>query len=89
MRRGRSCARRGSDGHRGGEAVLGDAPVAYASSSPENAVADGDAVVLVTRWKQFEALPGLLAGRTSPPLVLDGRRLLAPQSVPRYAGIGL
>ncbi|MCS6944484.1 MAG: UDP-glucose/GDP-mannose dehydrogenase family protein [Sutterellaceae bacterium] len=47
-----------------------------------------DAVLLLTRWRQFERLPALLAARADPPLVVDGRRMLAPASVPRYDGIG-
>jgi UDPglucose 6-dehydrogenase/GDP-mannose 6-dehydrogenase len=67
--------------------ILGE-EVAYASSLRE-CIEDVDAIVLVTRWKEFEAVPGLLAGRPTPPLVIDGRRLLDKRSVPRYAGIGL
>jgi UDPglucose 6-dehydrogenase/GDP-mannose 6-dehydrogenase len=43
----------------------------------------------MTRWPEFAALPGLIAGAANPPLVIDGRRMLARDSVPRYAGIGL
>jgi len=66
--------------------VLGDS-VAYAGSMAE-CVADVDAVVLVTRWKEFEGLPALLGAMPRPPLLVDGRRQLDPRSVPRYAGIG-
>jgi UDPglucose 6-dehydrogenase/GDP-mannose 6-dehydrogenase len=52
-------------------------------------VAGCDAVVLVTRWKQFEALAGLLAGATPAPLVFDGRRMLDKKAFARYDGIGL
>jgi UDPglucose 6-dehydrogenase len=48
-----------------------------------------DAVVLLTRWKQFESVPAMLAAQETPPLLLDGRRQLDKQAVPRYAGIGL
>ena len=67
--------------------VLGSV-IDYADSL-ERCVADVDAVLLVTRWKQFEALPGLLSGMSSPPLLVDGRRQLDRRDVPRYAGIGL
>jgi UDPglucose 6-dehydrogenase len=54
------------------------------------AATDGaDAIVLVTRWPQFEALPELLAGRDPQPVVVDGRRMLDKQTIARYAGIGL
>jgi UDPglucose 6-dehydrogenase/GDP-mannose 6-dehydrogenase len=66
--------------------VLPDA-VAYVDSV-EECVADVDALVVLTRWPQFEVLPKLLSGMSAPPLVVDGRRQLDPRSVSRYAGIG-
>jgi UDPglucose 6-dehydrogenase/GDP-mannose 6-dehydrogenase len=67
--------------------VLGDS-VAYAGSAAE-CIAGADVIVLVTRWKEFEAVPALLRGMASPPLLVDGRRQLDKKDVPRYAGIGL
>lgn len=67
--------------------VLGDR-VAYAGSLEES-LSEVDAVLLVTRWKEFEAVPELLRGLSSPPLVVDGRRQLDQRDVPRYAAIGL
>jgi UDPglucose 6-dehydrogenase len=52
------------------------------------AVRDVEAVVLVTRWSDFEALPDILAELDPQPIVIDGRRMLDPQSVERYDGIG-
>ena len=67
--------------------VLGSA-VAYAGSLDE--CLDGmEAVVLLTRWKEFESVPAILGGRTPSPLLLDGRRQLDKRAVPRYAGVGL
>ena len=66
--------------------VLGDA-VAWADGL-EEAIRDVDAVVLVTRWKQFEAVPDLVRAQPRPPLLVDGRRQLSPASVPAYEGIG-
>ena len=54
----------------------------------EDAVRAADAIVLVTRWKDYERIPQLLAGQDPQPLVVDGRRMLDPGSVRRYAGIG-
>ena len=74
------------------------ATAAFLAASPEappEAVStlaealDGDAVVIVTRWAEFERIPDLLRGRVQPPLVVDGRRMLEPSDVARYAGIGL
>ena len=67
--------------------LLGNA-ITYAESL-DACLREVDAVVLLTRWKQFEAVPALLRGMRSPPLLVDGRRQLDPRSVPRYAGIGI
>ena len=47
-----------------------------------------EAVIIVTCWSEFEALPRLLAGKDNPPVVVDGRRMLGKQSVSIYEGIG-
>lgn len=68
--------------------ALGEAAVTYAGDL-ERALDGADAVVVVTRWKQFEALPALLARLGRQPLVFDGRRMLRRDAVARYDGIGL
>jgi UDPglucose 6-dehydrogenase len=65
------------------------APGVSGASTLEEAVSAADAVVIVTRWEDFERVPELLAGTDEPPLVVDGRRILDRQSVARYAGVGL
>ena len=57
--------------------------------SLEDALTDTDAVVLVTRWKEFNEVPAVLARIGSKPVVVDGRRMLDKGSVDRYEGIGL
>jgi UDPglucose 6-dehydrogenase/GDP-mannose 6-dehydrogenase len=47
------------------------------------------AILLVTRWPEFAQLPDLLRRMSRPPLLVDGRRMIEPGSVPRYRGIGL
>jgi UDPglucose 6-dehydrogenase/GDP-mannose 6-dehydrogenase len=59
------------------------------AGSMKDAVSDADAVVVVTRWREFEALPGVVAEMTPPPLVYDGRRMLDRAAFARYDGIGL
>lgn len=54
-----------------------------------DAVEEVDAVMLVTRWPEFDRLPELLAGRERPPVVVDGRRMLDRRRVAEYEGIGL
>ncbi len=54
------------------------------------AALDGvEAILLMTRWDEFAGLPALVSSMDSPPVVIDGRRMLAKDSVPRYEGIGL
>ncbi|MGB5674444.1 MAG: UDP-glucose/GDP-mannose dehydrogenase family protein [Gemmatimonadota bacterium] len=72
----------------------GDFPVPDGASarhvdSLAEALQGVQAALLVTRWPEFEAVPGLIAALDEPPLLVDGRRMLAPESVPHYAGIGL
>jgi UDPglucose 6-dehydrogenase/GDP-mannose 6-dehydrogenase len=50
---------------------------------------EADAVVIVTRWSEFAEIPELLRARQTAPLVVDGRRMINPHAVPRYAGVGL
>jgi UDPglucose 6-dehydrogenase len=53
------------------------------------AVADVDAVLVMTRWPDFDTLPQLLSDAANAPVVIDGRRMLPKDAVPRYDGIGL
>jgi UDPglucose 6-dehydrogenase len=63
---------------------------ARAAASLEDAVEDVDAVVIVTRWEEYERLPSVLEARDgAQPVVVDGRRMLDKASVARYDGIGL
>jgi UDPglucose 6-dehydrogenase len=54
----------------------------------EDALAEADVVVLVTRWAEFAEVPKLLERLGRTPLVVDGRRVIPPDSVARYEGIG-
>jgi UDPglucose 6-dehydrogenase/GDP-mannose 6-dehydrogenase len=67
--------------------ILGST-VAYAETL-DLCLEDVDAVLLLTRWKQFEAVPAMLGARKLPPLLVDGRRQLDKREVVRYAGVGL
>lgn len=53
------------------------------------AVDDAEAIVLVTRWEEFRALPDILKGRSPQPVLIDGRRMLNKGSIEKYEGIGL
>ena len=87
---------------REGAKVKGYDPVAASEArkffSPQElelskTLADGlmesEAVVLVTRWDEFQKVPDLLKQLTPPPVFVDGRRLLDKASIARYEGIGL
>jgi UDPglucose 6-dehydrogenase/GDP-mannose 6-dehydrogenase len=58
------------------------------AESLEQAIENVDAIVLVTRWEEFQNLPEILSRRQAPPLVVDGRRVFEPTSLSRYEGIG-
>ena len=55
----------------------------------EQALAEVDAALLITRWAEFSRLPELLAKRADAPLLIDGRRMIDPRAVPKYDGIGI
>ncbi len=57
------------------------------TSDLEGALDGAAAVLLVTSWSDYRALPSLLAGPDAPPLI-DGRRFVRPDEVAQYAGIG-
>jgi len=67
--------------------ILGD-EVRYCTSL-EDGLRDAEAIVLVTRWKEFERVPELLASLGSRPVFVDGRRMLDKKQFDRYEGIGL
>jgi UDPglucose 6-dehydrogenase len=53
------------------------------------AISDAQAIVLVTRWEEFDGVPELLRQREPQPVFVDGRRMLDKSSFARYEGIGL
>ncbi|MGG6267896.1 UDP-glucose dehydrogenase family protein [Leptolyngbya sp. AN03gr2] len=58
-------------------------------NSLQSAIEDVEAIVLVTRWDEFRAVPELIAQLNSQPVFVDGRRMLDKHSIERYEGIGL
>ena len=68
--------------------VFRDSPVEYLRTL-EEAVQNTDALLLVTRWGEFQKVPALLEKLAAPPLVVDGRRALDKTRIKRYEGIGL
>ena len=53
------------------------------------ALAGSDAVMLVTSWPQYREVPALLKRAGADVPLIDGRRLIDRDAVPRYSGIGL
>jgi UDPglucose 6-dehydrogenase/GDP-mannose 6-dehydrogenase len=64
------------------------AAVRYAETL-EQALAEADAALLITRWAEFSRLPELLARRADAPLLIDGRRMIERRTVAKYDGIGI
>jgi UDPglucose 6-dehydrogenase len=54
----------------------------------ETAIDGVDAIMLMTSWEEFRRVPALIEGRQPAPVVVDGRRMLAADSVPVYEAIG-
>lgn len=48
-----------------------------------------EAIIVVTRWVQFKALPELIKHMNPQPLLVDARRMFERSEVARYAGVGL
>ena len=57
--------------------------------SLEHAVDGAEAIILVTRWHQFDKLASLLPSGAGAPVVVDGRRMFDKADFERYEGIGL
>jgi UDPglucose 6-dehydrogenase/GDP-mannose 6-dehydrogenase len=70
------------------EKYFGAGALDYADSL-EDAVDGAQAVLLLTRWPEFERLPEVFAGRSEQPVLIDGRRVVAKDNVERYEGIGI
>lgn len=68
--------------------ILGIERVTYCEELGQ-AVSNAQAILLLTRWEEFQQLPGLISKMHPQPLVVDGRRMLEKTSVSRYEGIGL
>ncbi|MBT3381529.1 MAG: UDP-glucose/GDP-mannose dehydrogenase family protein [Lentisphaerae bacterium] len=68
--------------------VLQDERVTYCETLDD--VLDGvDAVVLATRWEEFERVPELIKEMEPVPVFVDGRRMLDKARFEQYEGIGL
>lgn len=55
----------------------------------KDTVRRAEAVVVITRWKEYEQLPAIFAELNREPVVVDGRRMLDKHRFAHYEGIGL
>lgn len=53
------------------------------------ALAEAEAIVILTRWDEFRRIPDLIAHMSPEPLLIDGRRMLDKRTIRRYEGIGV
>ena len=68
--------------------IFADRNVSFCQSL-EDAVKEADAIIIVTRWDEFNQLPSVLKSLRKDPLVLDGRRMLDKTTIANYDGIGI
>ncbi|NND03853.1 MAG: UDP-glucose/GDP-mannose dehydrogenase family protein [Acidimicrobiia bacterium] len=69
------------------ERVFSTLPLRFAEGITD-ALADTEAVLVLTAWPEFLELPQLV-NSSSPPVIVDGRRTLAASDFARYRAIGL
>ena len=60
--------------------------ISYANSL-KSAIEVADAVILVTAWPEYKALPTLMSGVSIP--LIDGRRFINSDACENYSGIGI
>jgi len=70
------------------EKLFGNTQIVY-KNDLEEALEHAEAVILLTSWKEFSALPGLIKKMEPQPLFIDGRRMLSKDHFQKYEGIGL
>lgn len=68
--------------------LFGNNQISYFDNLQQT-ISDVEAILLLTRWDEFQVVPQLLESLPNQPLVIDGRRMLPKQSVAQYDGIGL
>jgi UDPglucose 6-dehydrogenase len=70
------------------EKLFGTGTIEFAETLP-GAIKNAEAVLLLTRWPEFQELPALLSTLPEQPVLIDGRRLIDKKAVAKYEGIGL
>ena len=72
----------------GAKKLFGTTNIEYPDSVKETLLGV-DAVILITRWKEFDNLNLLVDELQTQPLIIDGRRMLDRKAFKKYEGIGL
>ena len=67
--------------------LFGGVPVTVCEDF-EGALVGAEAIIVVTRWEEFRRLTELQPKLDPLPVVIDGRRMLEPDSIARYEGVG-
>ena len=67
--------------------LFGGVPVTVCEDL-EGALVGAEAIIVVTRWEEFRRLTELQPKLDPLPVVIDGRRMLEPDSMARYEGVG-
>lgn len=70
------------------EKLFGNGQIVYCDELAQT-LEDVQAVVLLTRWDEFNQVPKLLESMEPQPVFIDGRRMLDKNSIANYDGIGL
>lgn len=68
--------------------IFGNGQIHYCDDL-EDTLDNVDAVVLMTKWDEFDQVPALLSKKAEQPIFVDGRRMIDKNSVTHYEGIGL
>ncbi len=68
--------------------IFSNGGVTYCSSINDT-MAQADAVLVLTRWSEFEHIPEALRRLSINPVVIEGRRMLSRDSVVGYEGLGI
>jgi UDPglucose 6-dehydrogenase len=70
------------------EKLFGSEGITYCENLEET-LQNVQAIVLLTRWDEFDKVPEFLQGCDPQPVLVDGRRMLDKHSILQYEGIGL
>lgn len=70
------------------EKLFGNHQITY-NEDLESIILNADAVILLTSWKEFYKIPGMINKCKKQPLFIDGRRMLSKDQFERYEGVGL